>query len=131
MEVFSYEIKALQSDCDKNDHVNQTSYLKWCSDVGALVADFGKYPNFKKDIGMYALEEISVFYIGETLVDETVVVKSWEDPNEERTVNFVIKKKDKVIFIAKLKHYDEALTDVKTVTQATTAKLWINGDFLK
>ena len=109
-EVFSYKIKALQSDCDKNAHVNQAAYLKWCSDVGALAADLRKYPYFEGDIGMYALEEISVKYIGETLVDETVVVHTWVDPNEVRTVHFVIEKKEKVVLNAELKYYDEAST---------------------
>ena len=121
--VFSYEIKALMSDCDKNGHVNQTAYVKWCSDVGVLAADLGRYRNFKKDIGMYALKELSVQYIGETLVDETVLVQTWEDTNEEMTVHFVIKKKDKVIFYAKLKHFDEGLADVGPVTDISGAKL--------
>ena len=121
--VFSYEIKALMSDCDKNGHVNQTAYVKWCSDVGVLAAGLGRYRNFKKDIGMYALKELSVQYIGETLVDETVLVQTWEDTNEEMTVHFVIKKKDKVIFYAKLKHFDEGLADVGPVTDISGAKL--------
>ena len=116
-ECFSYEIKALQSDCDSNNHVNQAAYVKWCSDVGALAANAGKYISFKKDIGLYAIEEINVQYIGETFMDETVVVNTWEHSNEHYTAHFVIEKKEKIVFNAKLKYYNE------NMPQDTTSKL--------
>ena len=106
---FSYEIKALQSDCDQNNHVNQAAYIKWCSNVGALAVDAEIYKSFKKDIRLYALEELHVQYIGETFMDETVVVYTWENTNERNAAHFVMKKEETIIFKAKLKYYEVIL----------------------
>ena len=104
--AFQYDIKALQSDCDFNLHVNQASFLKWCTDAGAMAVLNRKYKSFTEDIGMFAIETLSVQYKGEVLRDETVTVFTWEDDSEPRTLHFALKNYDSLVMIAKMKYYE-------------------------
>ena len=110
-DCFSYEVKALQSDCDRNFHVNQCVYLRWCSDVGALAAELGMYKYFMKDIGVYELKNIHVQYFGEALMDEKILVFTWEDLDDARTLHFIMKNKGGHIFQATLKYFEEQSND--------------------
>ena len=104
--AFSYEIKTLQSDCDSNLHVNQAVYLRMCSDVSALATEAGTYKHFTKDIGMYALESMHIQYLGEAVMDEKILVFTWEDSEEEKTLQFVMQNNSKWIFHAKLRYHE-------------------------
>lgn len=104
--AFRYEVYALQSDCDTNFHVNQATFLKWCTDAGAIAALNGKYNSFTDDIGLYALENINVQYSGEVLRNERVDIYTWEDKFESRTLHFSMKKDGDLVFSAKLKYYN-------------------------
>ena len=43
-------------------------------------------------------------------MNETVVVNTWEHENEHYTAHFVIRKKEKIVFNAKLEYYDEVMS---------------------
>ena len=112
-ECFSYEIKSLQSDCDSNNHVNQAAYVKWCSDVGARMLE--NIPRLRKTLGYMILQK-SMF----SILEKLLLMKqwcTWVHSNEHYTAHFVIKKKEKIVFNAKLKYYNE------NMPQDTTSKL--------
>ena len=104
--AFQYDIKALQSDCDSYMHVNQANFLKWCTYAGAMAVLNRKYKSFTEDIGMFAIETLSVQYKGEVLRDETVIVYTWEDDSEPRTLHFALKKYASLVMFAKIKYYE-------------------------
>ena len=105
--TFIYEIKATDSDCDLNNHVNQATFVRWCTDVGAIASVKEKYQSFTEDIGMYAVENISVQYKGEVLRGGTVTIYTWEDMDDLRALHFIFKKDDTIVVIVKMDFYDD------------------------
>ena len=111
---FSYEVKALQSHCDLNFHVNQSEFLKWCTDVGALVSESETYRYFKKGLGTYAIQNIYSQYLGEAVMDETILVNTWDDIEDERKLHFTMSKDGRQIFQAELKYFAETADETMT-----------------
>ena len=99
--VFRYETKALFSDIDFNGHINQSVYVRWCTDAGAEAASKGIYPDFKHDIGVYDIEKMEVKYIGEGMVNEEFVVLTWQDVIIPRTIHFQVTKQGKPTFVGR------------------------------
>lgn len=103
---FQYEIKGRHSDSDMNKHITQATYIRWCSDAAAMGAVKGRFSKFKRHIELYPLKYTEFHYIGETLVNETVVVHVWEEEHADRTLQCAILRKGRIIFIMKMKFYD-------------------------
>lgn len=99
--VFTLEVTAKSSDIDFNGHVNQSIFLKWCGDAGAEAALKGGYSNFTKNIQMYPVKKITLQYIGEGMLDQTFVVKTWQDPDTKNILHFVIVRNRQIIFVAR------------------------------
>ena len=111
--AFKYEIRAAESDCDLNNHVNQAMFVRWCTDAGAIASVKEKYQSFTEDIGMYAVENISVQYKGEVLRGDMVTIYTWEDMDDLKTLHFILKKDNKIVVIIKIEFYDENDLEMK------------------
>lgn len=108
-EAFCINVKVLYSDCDDNIHVNQSSYLKWCSDVASEAAIKEHFSNFKTHIELYPLNTMEIFYSGEGFVSDELEVKAWECDADSTCLMFAIQKKGTIIFHMKMKFFDQHL----------------------
>lgn len=98
--VFQYEIVSSFSDIDHNGHVNQSVYVKWCTDVGTEAALKGCYSVFTDNIGKYPLDILEMKYLGEGLVDEVFIISTWQDNASPLVLHFTITKLGKITFVA-------------------------------
>ena len=96
-----------------NNHVNQATFVRWCTDAGAIASVKEKYQSFTEDIGKYAVENISVQYKGEVLRGDIVTIYTWEDMDDLRALHFIFKKTDKIVVIIKIEFYDENDLEMK------------------
>jgi acyl-CoA thioesterase FadM len=104
--AFRYEIKCAHSDCDMNKHITQAAYLKYCSDAASVGSLTGHFDQFRRHIELYPLKSTVFHYIGEALVNDTIAVNVWEKEGCFRTLDFVITRKEKIIFIMNMEFYD-------------------------
>ena len=103
-EVFKYETKAMFSDIDFNGHVNQSVFVRWCTDAGAEAASKGFYRDFNQDLGFYDVKKMEVKYIGEGMIDEEFVVMTWQDDVIPFTIHFQITKQGKPAFVGRFSY---------------------------
>lgn len=101
--VFQYEVCAYYSDIDQNGHVNQSVYVKWCTDAGTEAAVKGRYQGFTDNIGKYPLDTLEVKYIGEGMVEDNFVVNTWQDKQSPLVLYFAITKENKLTFVGRFK----------------------------
>lgn len=99
--VFQYQVRSMYSDIDHNGHVNQSIYVKWCTDAGTEAASKGQYSGFTDNIGSYPLDSLEINYIGEGMVDEDFDIKTWQDKEVPLILYFAILKQGKLAFVAK------------------------------
>ena len=94
------KVKVLHGDCDRNLHVNQSTYPRWCSDV--LYPHLIKLldlKNMRETKGIH-MNEMVMQYLGEALVNEIITVYMWQKGNH---IFFAfVSERGKQIFNAKL-----------------------------
>ncbi|XP_052805340.1 uncharacterized protein LOC128234841 [Mya arenaria] len=100
-EAFKFDLQSAFSDIDHNGHVNQSVYVKWCTDAGTEAALKGHYSGFKGNIGTYPMNTFELKYVGEVLANEPVVISTWQDKDNHLVLHFVISKESKVAVVAK------------------------------
>ncbi|KAL3836672.1 hypothetical protein ACJMK2_022094 [Sinanodonta woodiana] len=106
-DCFQFKVFAVFSDTDSNEHVNHSTYVRWCSDAASVAATTGNYSNFKMDIGSYSLEILEGYYIGELVVGDEAVVNTWQDENDYRKLYFAITKDSRRIFNAQFVYLND------------------------
>ncbi|XP_053409275.1 uncharacterized protein LOC123561343 isoform X7 [Mercenaria mercenaria] len=99
--AFQYEVHSNYSDIDHNGHVNQSIYVKWCTDAGTEAALKGLYSGFIDNIGKYPLDSLEIKYIGEGMVDEQFAVNTWQDKDSPLVLHFAVTKQKKLTIVAK------------------------------
>ncbi|XP_052805570.1 uncharacterized protein LOC128234964 isoform X1 [Mya arenaria] len=104
--AFKYKVKTLQSDCDSNFHINQATYLRWCSDAWSAAALAGNLKNYNKHIERYCIKTMDTHYIGEALANDIAVVNVWEDDLDSRKLICAIQVNAKVIFTMRIDFHD-------------------------
>jgi len=102
--AFTFQVKSSFADIDHNGHVNQSIYVKWCTDAGTEAALKGNYSRFADNIGKYPLDIFEVKYIGEGFVGETFVVYTWQDSTVPLVLYFAITKMEKITLVARFKY---------------------------
>ncbi|XP_053409272.1 uncharacterized protein LOC123561343 isoform X3 [Mercenaria mercenaria] len=118
--AFCLNVKALYSDCDENDHVNQSIYLEWCSDVASEVAVNGHFSFFKKHTEFYPLKSMEMYYNGEGLLKDELAVNVWECETDNACLLFAIQKESSIIFHMKMTFYKD---EQDTSTSGVTSKM--------
>jgi len=106
-EVFRMKAIPLHSDTDRNSHVNQSVYIRYCSDCATEAALSGVYRHFSSDMCWYPLLEMNIYHANESLANEELSVETWQDPEDFRIIFFVIKRKDTMLFRASTLFYPE------------------------
>lgn len=102
-DAFAYETQSAYSDIDHNGHVNQSIYVKWCTDAGTEAAINGNYTGFKQNIGKYPLDTFELKYVKEGMVGESFVVYTWQDLDSPLTLHFVVTRNGNTATVAKFK----------------------------
>ncbi|XP_033733113.1 uncharacterized protein LOC117322359 [Pecten maximus] len=105
--VFKLKVLPLHSDTDRNNHVNQSGYFRFCIDCATDAALAGNYRHFTSDMCWYPVLEMNVYHANESLVNEELVVNTWQDNEDFRLIFFIIKRKDTVLFKASFLFYPE------------------------
>ena len=103
--AYTYSTRAFASDIDFNGHVNQSIYVKWCSDAGTDAALKGRYSGFTQDLGKYPTKQISVKYIGEGFQGDQFVVNTWLDETDKNVLHFVITRDNGVVFVSRFSYF--------------------------
>ena len=89
--VFRYKLKALHSDTDNNAHVNQASYVKWCSDAASVAATQKHLTHFQRHIELYACKTMELHYTGESVVNDELEFIVWEEGSDTVWVSILCK----------------------------------------
>ncbi|XP_060589766.1 uncharacterized protein LOC132744969 isoform X3 [Ruditapes philippinarum] len=114
--AYQLNIRVLYSDCDDNYHVNQATYLKWCSDAASEGAENGYFSYFKNFIELYPVKDMKIYYSGEGLVKDELVVHVWECKKDASCLEFAILKQENVIFHMGMTFYDSKIDKATTKT---------------
>lgn len=109
--AYSFNVRALLSDCDYNNHVNQATYLKWCSDAASEGATSGHFSYFNKHIELYPLKLMKMYYNGEGLVKDELVIYVWECEKDTHGLVFAIQNQGNIIFHMELSFYDNKIDE--------------------
>ncbi|KAK6181023.1 hypothetical protein SNE40_008969 [Patella caerulea] len=103
LNAFHIPVFVLHSDTDRNIHLNQGQFLRYCLDCAAMAATQGQYRYFNKDICHYQALDILMLYKREALSGDLVNVHTWQDEITQQDLHFIITKDKNSIFYAKIK----------------------------
>ncbi|KAK6181022.1 hypothetical protein SNE40_008968 [Patella caerulea] len=103
LKAFRLPVYILHSDTDRNIHLNQIHYLRYCLDCAAMAATQGQYRYFNKDICHYQALDILMLFKQEALSGDLVNVHTWQDEITQQDLHFIITKDKNSIFYAKIK----------------------------
>jgi acyl-CoA thioesterase FadM len=90
------------SDTDRNAHVNQAVYLRVCMDCATGASLAGHYRHFTHDMCSYAVRELVMHYLGESVANDTLTVRTWQDGLHDGRIFFSVYKNNAQIFYAKI-----------------------------
>ncbi|XP_045209572.2 uncharacterized protein LOC123561343 isoform X6 [Mercenaria mercenaria] len=107
--AFRFQVKVLRSDYDKNDHVNQATYFRWCSDAAAAGAIKGHFNQIKNYIELYPMKTMEIDHLGEAFINEDIILYVWECEKENNCLMFSIEKEAKAMFRMKMTFYNTNL----------------------
>ncbi|XP_006817077.1 uncharacterized protein LOC102808960 [Saccoglossus kowalevskii] len=96
--LFNYPIVVVSSDIDNNGHTNHSRYIEYCMVCADFAARERVYSIIRKDVTEYQVRDISLTYLGESLLNDKLLVTSWEDNRNPHIVYFVIHKDKRLIF---------------------------------
>lgn len=108
--VFKMKALPLHSDTDRNNHVNQSVYLRYCCDCATEAALKGVYRRFTSDICWYPVEEISLHHVNESLVNQELIVSTWQDSFNFQLIHFLIYNNNKLLLKASFIFHPEKST---------------------
>lgn len=99
--AFQFVVVPRHSDTDRNNHVNQSSYIKFCMDVATHASLSGYYAYYTQDMCLYAPLHWTISYVGECVANDNLHVYTWQDDDSAPShIQFSILLKDRVIFHA-------------------------------
>ena len=85
------------SDIDGNQHCNMMVYIRFCHDAGALAVHKGRLKGFVNNLYDYRVKRIYIRYVRETLVNDELCVKGWEDMDNCGQLNFIIYRGEHIV----------------------------------
>ena len=106
-DMYKYNVKVFHSDIDYNGHAIWSVYVKWCVDAGTDAAENAFYRDFKGNILNYDVEKMEVQYMGEVLVNEEIVVGTWQEESERKILCFAMSSKNGPVFAARFTYYSD------------------------
>ena len=107
LDAYKYNVTPVASDMDHYYHVNQASYLRYCTDAVFEAGRAGTLPSFPShtDTAQAMLRQVSVAYKTESFPGDDLAVMVWE--SEPYNIHIVITKApgNVKIFLASLLYY--------------------------
>ena len=101
-----YEVKVPWTDIDNYKHTNYVNYIRYCQDA-ALDATFAEfYSKVKGDFLGYLIKEMLISYKGESVANDILEVKTWENVENPFILHFSIQKDGRTIFQNTIKLYE-------------------------
>ncbi|XP_048728282.2 uncharacterized protein LOC125646152 [Ostrea edulis] len=94
--VFSMQMSPLFSDTDFMNHVNNSSYVRFCLDCFAYAAKSNFYSHFEADC-CYPVLEIDIQYLDESYANDTLQITTWQSETDIGDLFFIISREHKVI----------------------------------
>lgn len=101
--AFQYKVKMRHSDTDKNGHVNNSIYIRLCIDCGTKAAIKGYFRRFNSDMCHYSVLNIDAQYLGESNVNDELVVYTWQDALDDCVLHFLVYVEEKLVFYTSMK----------------------------
>ncbi|KAK3087845.1 hypothetical protein FSP39_011420 [Pinctada imbricata] len=99
-DAYTYKVLVRSSDTDRNRHVNQAMYVKYCMDCATEAAINKYYKNFDSDMCMYTTTKWEIDYIGESGTRDLLEIVTWQSCDDLRHIGFLIRMEQKEIFRA-------------------------------
>ncbi|XP_033733363.1 uncharacterized protein LOC117322512 isoform X2 [Pecten maximus] len=100
-----YECHVAWSDTDAYCHTNWASYARFVVDAAHYSSRKGDLKHFDDNLAR-GLHRVELHYCGESFMDDTVTVYTWEDQNNSNNLYFDMCKADKSIFQCKFHFFD-------------------------
>lgn len=110
-QTYRYPIKVYHSDTDMNAHVNQATYVRWCSDAASVAAIQKQLRHFHRHIELYPCRSMEISYLGEAIVNDNIEALVWET-GDTKSLKVAVMCKGSVIFTMDLEFYDGPLARV-------------------
>lgn len=89
---FKWCFRTRYSDLDSKMHANQSLYIKSCIDCASHASINGKLVHFHSDMIWYPVTYLAINYMGESFVNDELVVNMWQDKEDVSLFNFSIYK---------------------------------------
>lgn len=101
----TYQCHVAWSDTDAYGHTNWASYARYVVDAAHHCSRKGDLKHFDSNIG-HGLHKTELHYCGESFMDDTLTVYTWEDKNDSKMLYFDICKGDTSIFQSRFYFFD-------------------------
>lgn len=99
--AFKFDLIPRHSDSDRNNHVNQSSYIKFCMDAATHASLSGHYVHFNEDMCLYAPLLWTISYVGECRANDELSIYTWQsESSSPEHIEFSILLNDRLIFHA-------------------------------
>lgn len=99
--AFKFLVVPNYSDMDRNNHVNQSSYIKFCMDAATHASLSGHYVHFNDDMCLYAPLLWTISYVGESRANDELSIYTWQNESlSPEHIEFSILLNDRLIFHA-------------------------------
>jgi acyl-CoA thioesterase FadM len=98
--AFKLVVVPNHSDTDRNNHVNQSSYIKFCMDVATHASLSGHYTHFTEDMCLYPSCQWVISYVGESNANDELHIYTWQQEGAIEHLYFSILLKGRTIFHA-------------------------------
>ncbi|KAK7093054.1 uncharacterized protein [Littorina saxatilis] len=91
----SYDVMVAESDVDHNNHTNNASYIRYCSDAVHSAVKKGRLPRLEPDASNFPLLDLQAVYLGQSWMGDKLRVLLWQQEDQQDAICFVIKRKRK------------------------------------
>ncbi|XP_048731121.1 uncharacterized protein LOC125648201 [Ostrea edulis] len=98
--AFKLVVVPNHSDTDRNNHVNQSSYIKFCMDVATHASLSGQYIHFTEDMCLYPSCQWVISYVGESMANDELHIYTWQQESAPEQLYFSILLKGRTNFHA-------------------------------
>ena len=105
---YRFQLHIASSDTDFNQHTNQAVYIRMCMDAVSAGALQGQF-SFPKEVVYYNPRSVSVNYVKESKMGESLEIACWEDRSNPISVCCEVTKGSEVICQCQLEFdYDKS-----------------------
>jgi acyl-CoA thioesterase FadM len=94
----SYSVKVPWTDIDNYKHTNYIAYIRYCIDAAMDATAAKVYTKVKHDFLQYPIQSMRISYKGESVANDNLVVKTWENQENPLILHFSIDREGVILF---------------------------------